>query len=131
MSKEKFSFDFTITWCYVQERNVPDDDVRLAATREIIAKIQKKNNWGRPAQTETMKEGNLEQEDGDEMHVAADGDESAMQDFVAEDHDAEEDQSSEHFAEEDQSSSEHIAAVGESRTSPWEWLAGYHRIQEL
>jgi len=113
----------------VQLRKVPEDDVRLAATREIIAKIQKKNNWVRGAQTGIAKEGDQEQEHGDESHVAADGDESTIQDHVVVDHNAE-DQSSEHVAEdqinehiaEDQSSEhvaedEHVAAVGESRTT--------------
>jgi len=114
----------------LQLRKVPEDDVRLAATREIIAKIQKKNNWVRGVQTGMANEGDQEQEHGDHIHVAADRDEATMQDHVVVDHDAE-DQSSEHVAEdessehiaEDQSSEhvaedEHVAAVGESRTPP-------------
>lgn len=94
----------------MQHRNVPEDDIRSVASRDIIAKIQKKNNLGRPAEAETPQEGESEQEHGDEMHVAAPGDESTVQDF-----DADENQSSEYVAEDQ--GSEHVAAVGESRTA--------------
>lgn len=123
MSKDKFSFDFTTTWCYyVQLRKVPEDDVRLSAAKDILAKLQEKNNFVRRVRTETTKEGDQEQEHGDDTHLGADGDESTMQDHVAAEHNAEDEssehvageQSSEHVAEEQ--SSGHVAAVGESST---------------
>lgn len=81
----------------MQAREVPEDDPRLAATKEIIARFQKRNNLVPGAQTETPKEGEQEQEHGEDMHLGGDGDESSMQDDVAVDGDVE-DQTTEHVA---------------------------------
>ena len=78
----------------MQRRNVPEDDPRLAAAKDIIARVQKRNNWA-PGQTEAPK-GDQEQEHGEDMHLCADGDESSMQ---APDVDGDvEDQTIEHIA---------------------------------
>lgn len=84
MLKDEFLFNIIVNWDYVQLRKVPEDDVRLTSTKEIIAKIQRKNNWGPGAQTETPK-GDQEREHGEEMHLGADGDESTIQDHDVED----------------------------------------------
>ncbi|KAG0627172.1 hypothetical protein M758_2G179600 [Ceratodon purpureus] len=73
----------------LQARQVPEDDPRLAATKEIISRFQKRNNFVPGAQTETQIEGEQEQEHGEDMHLGADGDESSMQDHVAADGDVE------------------------------------------
>ena len=109
----KFSFNVSTTWCSLQARKVPEVDPRLAATKEIIARVQKRNNWIPQAQTETPKEGDQEQEHGEDMHFSADGDESSMQDPVALDGDVE-DQTTEHVAadgENEQQSREPVAAT--------------------
>jgi hypothetical protein len=80
----------------MQGRNVPEDDPRLAAAKDIIARVQKRNNWAPGGQTEAPK-GDQEQEHGEDMHLGADGDESSMQAPVAVDGDVE-DQTIEHIA---------------------------------
>lgn len=67
-------------YCNVQLKKVPEDDPRLAATKDIIARVQKKNNWIRGAQTESAKEADQEQEHGEDVHH-----EHIMQDDVAAD----------------------------------------------
>lgn len=64
----------------LQLKKVPEDDPRLAATKDIIARVQKKNNWIRGAQTESAKEADQEQEHGEDVHH-----EHIMQDDVAAD----------------------------------------------
>ena len=84
MLKYKFSFMIPTNCYYVQLRKVPEDDVRLAATKEIMEKAQERSNWVRGAQIEVLK-GDQEEEHGEEMHLGGDEDDSTMQDHVTED----------------------------------------------
>lgn len=61
-----------IVWtCWLQRHKVPEDDVRLAAAKEIIQKAQQRNNWVHG----TKKGIDLEQESGedDSLHVDTEG----------------------------------------------------------
>lgn len=86
-----------MTWCPMQSRKVPEDDPRLAATKDIIARVQKRNNWVHGAQTEIPKEDGQEQEYGDNVQHSGEVDVPTEQDHIAVDGDAEE-QSREHVA---------------------------------
>lgn len=81
----------------LHSRKVPEDDPRLAATKDIIARVQKRNNWVHGAQTEIPKEDGQEQEYGDNVQHSGEVDVPTEQDHIAVDGDAEE-QSREHVA---------------------------------